>query len=98
MTQIMTKALIAGGLAGAVLVAAAAPSLAQVVVERYGVYAGPYAGYAYAPRYRRYWDAPAGYDTGGMPYYYRDLGWQPGPGGSAPANPCHASQRWQNRC
>ena len=52
-------------------------------------YAG-YNGYAYAPGYAaRSWDYPAGYDTSGMPYSYRDLGWQPGPPGTAPANPCY---------
>jgi hypothetical protein len=33
-----------------------------------------------------------------MPYSFRDLGWQPGPPGTAPANPCVPSLRAQNRC
>jgi hypothetical protein len=92
------------GLAGTLALAAAMPSSAQVVVDPYygppHAYVGPYSGYAYAPGYpvSRYWDYPAGYDTGGMPYSYRDLGWQPGPPGSAPANPCYSTQRAQNRC
>jgi hypothetical protein len=107
MTSILRKAVIGLGVAGALAVAAAVPSLAQVVVvdPGYGygyggrVYVGPYGGYAYAPGYgSRYWDYPAGYDTGGMPYSYRELGWQPGPPGSAPANPCWPSQRANNRC
>jgi hypothetical protein len=93
----MTKfALIAGGLIAMLAVTAAEPSSARVVVKRYGAY-GPYGGYAYVPGYRR-WDYPAGYDTSGMPYSYGELGWQPGPRGAAPANPCLPSQRWQNRC
>ena len=103
MANIIGKAMLACGVAGALAVAAAAPSLAQVVVvdPYYGgpqVYVGPYSGYAYAPRYRGYQDYPAGYDSGGMAYSYRDLGWQPGPPGAAPANPCYPGQRQQNRC
>jgi hypothetical protein len=66
----------------------------------YGAYAGPYGGYAYAPRYRVYrdWDYPVGYDSSGMAFSYRDLGWQPGPPGTAPANPCTFGLRQQNRC
>jgi hypothetical protein len=89
-------ALIAGGLIGILAMAAAESSSARVVKQS-GVY-GPYGGYAYVPGYRRLWDYPAGYDTGGMPYSYGELGWQPGPRGAAPANPCLPSQRWQNRC
>ena len=99
----LRNAMIGCGLAGSLVVAAVAPSLAQ------GVYGEPYYsapqgyagynGYAYAPGYAaRSWDYPAGYDTSGMPYSYRDLGWQPGPPGTAPANPCYPSQRAQNRC
>jgi hypothetical protein len=85
-------------------IATAAPSLAQVVIDPYyaapQIYVGPYGGYAYAPGYRgfRYWDGPAGYDTGGMAYSYRELGVQPGPWSGAPANPCTPGQRSQNRC
>ena len=93
--SLIKHALIAGGLAGILAVAGAAPSSARIV--RHGVY-GPYGGYAYVPAYRRSWDYPAGYDTSGMPYSYGELGWQPGPRGAAPANPCLPSQRWQNRC
>ena len=104
MTHFLRKTAVACGLAGVLTVAAALPSLAQVVVvDPYGAYAGPYGAYAgpygYAPRYRGYYsDYPAGYDTGGMPFRYRDLGWQPGYPGGAPANPCTFSQRQQNRC
>ncbi len=52
----------------------------------------PYGGYAYAPGYGgpRYWDGPAGYDTGGMAYSYRELGVQPGPWTGLPPNPCYS--------
>ena len=97
------KTALACGVAGILTVAAAVPALSQVVVVDpyyggpYGAYAGPYGGYSRG--YRAYRDDyPAGYDTGGMPFSYRDLGWQPGPPGSAPANPCYPSQRAQNRC
>ena len=76
------KAAIVGGLAGALVVGAVVPSLAQYVIVSpggpyvqsgpYGGYAGGYAyapgGYILAPRYR-YWNDPAGYDTGGMPLF-----------------------------
>ena len=105
MEHIIRKAAVACGVAG--VLAVATPALAQIVVVDpyyggpYGAYAGPYGGYAYVPvpGYRAYgWDAPAGYDTSGMPFSYRDLGWQPGPPGGAPSNPCHFGQRAQNRC
>src|SRR5438128_3928538 len=81
------KAAIVCGIAG-VLAVGVAPSLAQVVVvdpyyggpygyvAPYG-YASPYGGYAYVPGYpvRRSWDYPAGYDSAGGSYSYRDLGW-----------------------
>jgi hypothetical protein len=107
MANMIGKAVAACGLAGALLITAAAPSLAQIVVTDpyYGgprVYAGPYGDYAYSPGYRggyRSWDDyPAGYDSGGAAYSYRDLGWQPGFPGGAPANPCYPGQRFQNRC
>lgn len=103
MANILRKAVIGCGVAGTLAVAAAVPSLAQVVVaDPYyggpGIYAGPYGAYAYTPGYARRWDYPAGYDTGGAPYSFGDLGWQPGPPGTAPANPCHPSLRAQNRC
>jgi hypothetical protein len=105
MANIFRTAVVGGALTGALTLAAVAPAAAQVVVvDPYyagpQVYVGPYSGYAYAPGYRvpRYWDYPAGYDTGGMPYSFRDLGWQPGPPGTAPANPCVPSLRAQNRC
>jgi hypothetical protein len=105
MANIFRTAVVGGALAGALTLAAVSPAAAQVVVvDPYyagpQVYVGPYSGYAYAPGYRvpRYWDYPAGYDTGGMPYSFRDLGWQPGPPGTAPANPCVPSLRAQNRC
>jgi hypothetical protein len=107
MTPIIRKAAVVCGLTGVLAVAAAAPSLAQVVVvdPYYGgpygnsYYAGPYGGYAYAPGYRyRYWNAPIEYDTSGMAYSTRDLGWQPGPPNGAPSNPCFSGQRAMNRC
>jgi hypothetical protein len=108
MAQIIRKAAIACGLAGALAIGAAAPSLAQFVVVAPGgpysggpYYGGPYGYYA-APygyyRGYRHWNDPAGYDTGGMPYSYGELGWQPGPFSGAPANPCHPGLRSQNRC
>jgi hypothetical protein len=54
-------------------------------------YAG-YSGYAYSPGYARSWDYPAGYDTSGMPYSYRDLGWRPD------GTVCYPTLRAQNRC
>ena len=108
MANILRKAALAGGIAAVLAVGAAATSLAHVVVVDpyyggpYG-YAGPYGdaspygGYAYAPGFRRQWDnGPAGYDSTGQSYSWRDLGWQPGPPGGAPANPCWPSQRTQN--
>ena len=86
MANMIGKAVAACGLAGALLITVAAPSLAQIVVVGpgyggSGVYAGPYGAYAYSPGYRygyRSWDDyPAGYDSSGAPYSYRDLGWQP---------------------
>jgi hypothetical protein len=85
------------------MVGGAAPSVAQqvVVVSPYGrpyypgvyrQYVGPYGGYFY----RGGWDYPAGYDTGGAPYYHNQLGWHPlNPVG---ANPCYPGLRAQNRC
>ncbi len=112
MANIFRTAVIGCGVAGSLALAAAIPSAAQVVADPYYMapqgyagymapqgYAGAYGGYAYAPGYgSRSWDYPAGYDTGGMPYSYRDLGWQPGPPGAAPANPCYPTLRAQNRC
>ena len=101
MADAMKKIVVACGFAGLLTVATAAPALAQTVVVDpyyggpYGAYAGPYGAY---PRAYRSWDYPAGYDTGGAAYSWRDLGWQPGPPGAAPANPCNPSQREQNRC
>jgi hypothetical protein len=110
MPNILRKTAMACGLAGALAVSAAATSLAQVVVvdpyyggpygyvAPYG-YASPYEGYAYAPRYRgRAWDGPAGYDSTGQSYSWGELGYQPGPLGGAPANPCWPSQRTNNLC
>jgi hypothetical protein len=100
MANIIGKAAAACAVAGVLAVAAAAPALAQI----YGgpqVYVGPYGGYAYAPGYRGgygYWEPPNGYDSSGMAFSYRELGWQPGYPGAAPANPCNYGQRIQNRC
>jgi len=109
MAKIIRKAAVACGIAGVLAVAAAAPSVAQVVVvdPYYGgyyggprVYVGPYAGYAYAPGYRsyRYWNGPLHYDTGGEAFSTNDLGWHPGPRTGAPSNPCYFGQRAMNRC
>jgi hypothetical protein len=80
----------------------AVPAQAQYAYYYGGpqVYAGPYGGYAYAPGYRGGYgyEPPNGYDSSGMAFSYRDLGWQPGYPGSAPANPCNYGQRIQNRC
>ncbi len=93
------KAAMIGGLVGTLALAAAAPSSAQVIVPYYGPYeyVAPYGDYAYVPSYR-YWQAPLGYDTSGMPYSRSDLGWHPGRSSGAPANPCWPGQRAQNRC
>jgi hypothetical protein len=104
MINIVRNTLVTCGFVG--FLTPAAPAIAQVVVigpyPYVGPYGAPYGGYAYAPRYRGYYgyyqDFPAGYDTGGMPFSYRDLGWQPGFPGAAPANPCTFGQRQQNRC
>jgi hypothetical protein len=102
MATIIGKAVAACGFVAAL--AAAAPAAAQYYGYYGGpqVYVSPYGAYAYAPGYRygyRTWeDYPAGYDSGGMAYSYRELGWQPGPPGAAPANPCYPGQRFQNRC
>jgi hypothetical protein len=104
MANIFRTAVVGCGLAGMLAVAAVPASAQVVVVDPYyagpRVYVGPYSGYAYVPGppVYRSWDYPAGYDTGGMPYSFRDLGWQPGPPGTAPANPCVSSLRAQNRC
>jgi|SRR5262245_50875072 len=98
MTDKMRTTVAACGLVGLLTVATAAPVLAQAVYNGpYGAYAAPYGAY---PAYRAYrsWDYPAGYDTGGAAYYWRELGWQAGPPSTAPANPCTPSQREQNRC
>jgi hypothetical protein len=110
MANILRKAALAGGLAAVLAVGAAATSLAQVVVvdppyyggpygyvAPYG-YVSPYGAYAYSPGFRRDWDGPAGYDSTGQSYSWRELGWQPGVPGAAPANPCWPSQRTQNLC
>jgi hypothetical protein len=107
MTHIIRKTTIACGIAGALVIGAAAPALAQVVVvdpPYYGygprVYVSPYAygGYAYAPGYGYYGRAPVEYDTSGMAFSTRDLGWQGGYPSGAPNNPCYIGQRMQNRC
>ena len=89
MTNIVRNTLVACGFAGFLTTATAAPTLAQIVV----IGPHPYRGY-----YGYYHDFPAGYDTGGAPFSYRDLGWQPGYPGGAPANPCTIGRRQQNRC
>jgi hypothetical protein len=109
MANVLRTAAMACGVAGVLAVSAAVPSLGQVVVvdpyyggpygyvAPYG-YASPYDSYAYAPGYRFRRDYPAGSDSTGQSYSWRELGWQPGPPGGAPANPCWPSQRVQNLC
>jgi len=103
--NIVVKAAAACGVVAALGVAV--PAQAQYPYGYYGyggpqVYVSPYGAYAYSPGYgggyARSWDYPAGYDSGGAAYSYRDLGWQPGFPGGAPANPCYPGQRFQNRC
>ena len=78
MANVLRNAVIGCALAGTLVLAAAAPSLAQgIYVDPYAYgapqgYAG-YSGYAYVPGYASRWDYPAGYDTSGMAYSYRDL-------------------------
>jgi hypothetical protein len=108
MASIFGKAAIACAVAG-VAAFSALPSVAQViVVDPYGGpygyaapygYASPYGAYAYSPGYRYgRRDEPAGYDSTGQSYSWRELGWQPGPPSGAPANPCWQSQRTMNLC
>jgi len=98
MANILGHAVIGCGLAGALVVGAVAPSSAQGVYANPYYYSAPqgyagYNGYAYSPGYvARSWDYPAGYDTGGMPYSYRDLGWRPD------GTVCYPTLRAQNRC
>ena len=106
MAHFIRNMTVACGIAGALAIGAAAPSLAQVVVvePHYaygpGVYVSPYAygAYAYSPGYRGYWGPPIEYDSSGMAYSTRDLGWQGGWPSGAPNNPCFSGQRAQNRC
>jgi hypothetical protein len=110
MAHVIRNSLIGCAVAGVLAMGAAAPSLAQVVVvdpPYYGygprVYVAPpvYGGYAYAPGYPSYGyygRAPVEYDTSGMAFSTRDLGWQGGYPSGAPNNPCHIGQRMQNRC
>ncbi len=98
MANVLRNAVIGCALAGALGVAATAPSLAQSFYGGPYAYTAPqgyagYSGYAYAPGYASRWDYPAGYDTSGMPYSYRDL-WAPGPNGTR----CYPTLRAQNRC
>jgi len=106
MTTIFRNLAITCGMAG-VLAVSTLPTSAQVVVvdpyyggPRYAAPYGAYGGYAYAPGYRswRYQNEPAGYDSTGQSYSWRELGWQPGAPGGAPANPCWPSQRTHNLC
>ncbi len=97
MANILRRAVIGCGLAGALVVAAVAPSFAQGVYANPYLYTAPqgyagYSGYAYSPGYARSWDYPAGYDTSGMPYSYRDLGWR------SDGTVCYPTLRAQNRC
>ena len=98
MANILGHAVIGCGLAGALVVGVVAPSSAQGVYANPYYYSAPqgyagYNGYAYSPGYvARSWDYPAGYDTSGMAYSYRDLGWRPD------GTVCYPTQRAQNRC
>jgi hypothetical protein len=99
MARFIVKAAVLSWLIGALTIGALAPSIAQYVIVSPGGPYGYYGGLAYPPgiyfpRYRY----PAGYDTGGMPYSYGDLGWHWGPRTGAPANPCYPGLRSFNRC
>jgi hypothetical protein len=106
MANIMKKAVVIGSFAAALSLAAAAPSSAQTVTVEPNYagppqgYVDPYAAYAYSPgpRVERAWEFPAGHDSTGQAFSYRELGVKPGPSSGAPANPCFLSQRVQNRC
>src|SRR5262245_9961134 len=91
MADTMRKTVVACGFAGMLTIAMASPALSQAVVVDpyyngpYGAYAAPYGAY---PAYRAYrsWDYPAGYDTGGAAYYWRELGAPPPPIPALPAS------------
>jgi hypothetical protein len=110
MRHLVKSTIACGAFAGALLIGAPAPSLAQVVVVDpyyagpyyagpYG-YASPYGGYAYAPGYGGYrsWEYPIGEDSTGRPYFRSELGWRGGWPSGAPANPCYEGQRQKNLC
>ena len=102
MAYLIRRLIVTSAIAGALAVSAGAASLAQGPASAYGprVHVTPYAyhGYAYSPASRGYSGAPPQYDTSGMAFSLRELGWQGGPPGSAPSNPCRIGQRMQNRC
>jgi hypothetical protein len=82
MINVLRKTAIVLGIAGALAVAAATPSLARVAAAHgydQQTYADPYGDYAYAPPFRS-WDSRASDDIAG------------------PYSACYPSLRWQNRC
>jgi hypothetical protein len=78
----------------ALLPALAGP--AQARWYRYGYGYGAYPVYRHG--YYRGGYPVNQYDSGGALIDSRDLGWQPGPPGTAPANPCTLGLAYQNRC
>lgn len=94
--RIVKLTLLVLGTATGLLAAAQAPSAAQGL----GPYGPPAYGQWGGAPYHYYSGRgyPAGYDTGGAPYYLDELGAQPGPRTGAPANPCYSGLRAQNRC
>jgi hypothetical protein len=94
MTHIIGKAAATCAVAGLLVLGGVMPSQGQRAY--YGVYAGPYGGFAYVPGYRSYW-VPQ-YDTSGARVDPDVLGWHGWPPSGAPANPCTLGAAQQNRC
>jgi hypothetical protein len=94
MTHMIGKAAAACAVAGLLVLGGVMPSQGQRAY--YGVYAGPYGGFAYVPGYRRYWIPQ--YDTSGARVDPDALGWHGWPPSGAPANPCSLGMAQQNRC
>jgi hypothetical protein len=95
MRHIIEKAAVACAIVGLLVLGGVMPSRGQHVY--YGVYVGPYGGFAYVRGYRRYWGVPQ-YDTSGARIDPDALGWQGWPPSGAPANPCTIGKAQQNRC
>jgi hypothetical protein len=95
MRHMIEKAAVACAVAGLLVLGGVMPSQGQRAY--YGVYVGPYGGFAYVPGYRRYWGVPQ-YDTSGARVDPDALGWHGWPPSGAPANPCTLGKAQQNRC